>query len=395
MSTDRPLRLLNLNEHLILAGVSASALEIARRLRPLGVESEFYFHQADVPAALEEYRREFAVHTPRQGLLRSIIARGRYDLLVVRVRSVHFAIPAILSAGFDGPVVLAMHQAVASDPVHPRFDEVLAVAQAGARALNNPHGRPVSVILHGIDAGRFCPPNGQLVTCNEPQGEPDTLRWPAGEGPIVLWVGRIGDWMKGFPLFVALASAAVAQGRAMRFWAVHSDTFPCADELCASFGGRLTMTRGVPFARMPEVYRAVARSQGCLLLTSATECCPNIVLEAMSSGCAVVANRVGGVPELVEHDRTGLLFEPGTPLDALLGLVDRACEPRTWQRLSEAARGAIVERFDHAAVAERYAAFYRRLADDPKCRRPLTWRQRGVRLSLPVRERLGLKKGWI
>jgi glycosyltransferase involved in cell wall biosynthesis len=38
---------------------------------------------------------------------------------------------------------------------------------------------------------------------------------------------------------------------------------------------------------------------------------PNTVLEALMSGCLVVASNVGGIPEIVTHRRTGLLFECG------------------------------------------------------------------------------------
>jgi glycosyltransferase involved in cell wall biosynthesis len=48
-----------------------------------------------------------------------------------------------------------------------------------------------------------------------------------------------------------------------------------------------------------------------LVLPSHTEGMPNAVLEAMASGRPVIATRVGGVPELVEDGRTGLLVEAG------------------------------------------------------------------------------------
>jgi glycosyltransferase involved in cell wall biosynthesis len=49
------------------------------------------------------------------------------------------------------------------------------------------------------------------------------------------------------------------------------------------------------------------------LLSSHKEGLPRAIIEAMMVGLPVVATRVGGVPELVEHRRTGLLVSPGDP----------------------------------------------------------------------------------
>jgi glycosyltransferase involved in cell wall biosynthesis len=51
------------------------------------------------------------------------------------------------------------------------------------------------------------------------------------------------------------------------------------------------------------------------VLPSLSESFSNSLMEAMACGCAVVASRTGGNPELVEHGRTGLLFEPGDSAD--------------------------------------------------------------------------------
>ena len=48
-----------------------------------------------------------------------------------------------------------------------------------------------------------------------------------------------------------------------------------------------------------------------LILPTFYEPCANVVLEAMAAGVPVVASRVEGVPEAIEHGRNGLLVQPG------------------------------------------------------------------------------------
>jgi glycosyltransferase involved in cell wall biosynthesis len=47
------------------------------------------------------------------------------------------------------------------------------------------------------------------------------------------------------------------------------------------------------------------------VLPSYVECLPMGILEAMKAGLAVVATNVGGIPDQIVHEKTGLLFEPG------------------------------------------------------------------------------------
>jgi glycosyltransferase involved in cell wall biosynthesis len=66
-----------------------------------------------------------------------------------------------------------------------------------------------------------------------------------------------------------------------------------------------------------EAYETAWREAACLVLPSEWyEVRPMVIHEAMARGRAVVSTRLGTIPELVEHERTGLLVPPGDP-DAL------------------------------------------------------------------------------
>jgi glycosyltransferase involved in cell wall biosynthesis len=99
-----------------------------------------------------------------------------------------------------------------------------------------------------------------------------------------------------------------------------------------------------------------------LALTSQHEGTPLAVLEAMACGLPIVATNVGGVPELVCADESGVLVAPGDPAAvaaAVLALLD---DPRRRSALSAAARSRVIERFALRAQVVQTAALLRAVA---------------------------------
>jgi len=58
-----------------------------------------------------------------------------------------------------------------------------------------------------------------------------------------------------------------------------------------------------------EELAKIYASSDILLITSMSENCPNVVLEAMASGIVVIANAVGGIIELIENNVSGIMVE--------------------------------------------------------------------------------------
>jgi glycogen(starch) synthase len=117
--------------------------------------------------------------------------------------------------------------------------------------------------------------------------------------------------------------------------------------------GRITLAGFVDHAAVA----AVLASLDVLVLPSAYEEMGSVLTEGMASGLPVVASDVGGIPEVVRHEETGLLVPPGD-VEALAAALDRlAGEPRLRARLATGARGRATE-YAWPALAGRVAAVY-------------------------------------
>jgi glycosyltransferase involved in cell wall biosynthesis len=96
-----------------------------------------------------------------------------------------------------------------------------------------------------------------------------------------------------------------------------------------------------------------------LVLPTFEDNCPMVVLEAMAAGLPVAASRVGGVPDLVDHERDGLLFDPHNP-ETITEAVERLIADATLREaMGNRAREKAVESFHPRHIAEKHMEIYR------------------------------------
>lgn len=110
------------------------------------------------------------------------------------------------------------------------------------------------------------------------------------------------------------------------------------------------------------------RSLHLLVVPSQFEPFGRVVIEAMACGRPVVASRDGGIPEIIEHGRTGFLAEVGDHAGfarlALEVLRDRA----RWEAVGQAASDEVQRRFSIAAHTGRTLEIYREVLGQPPTR---------------------------
>ena len=88
-----------------------------------------------------------------------------------------------------------------------------------------------------------------------------------------------------------------------------------------------------------------------------------VLLEAMNSRIPVIASDAGGIVDIVEHEKTGLLVPPGDVF-ALAGAIRRlASDGPKAKALGEAGYRRLVERFSWDSIVDRWLAIYDQVLD--------------------------------
>lgn len=126
--------------------------------------------------------------------------------------------------------------------------------------------------------------------------------------PVILFAGRFYA-VKGFETFLDSIEILAKNGYDFKTLLVgRGNTESISKRLSSIMSSSNFSIRGlVKYSEMPEVFE----SSDILVVPSVYENCPTIILEAMSSGKIVVASRVGGIPEIIEDNYNGFLFEKG------------------------------------------------------------------------------------
>ncbi|MCL8207361.1 MAG: glycosyltransferase family 4 protein [Actinomycetia bacterium] len=203
----------------------------------------------------------------------------------------------------------------------------------------------VAVVPPGVDTRRF-----------GPRGPREALAQPAC---LLVGGGRpVKRSLEAVDLVAAVREAGVpaelvvlGPPRDPAYWA--------ALEAAAAVRPWLRTVPVVPFEAMPRWYRAAA----LVVNNSLVEGVSNALLEAMASGCAVLAHDIPGNRALVADGRTGVLFRDAAAFVA--AAVRLLQDPAARQALGRRARASVRRRFDARREADRFLALYARARTAP------------------------------
>jgi glycosyltransferase involved in cell wall biosynthesis len=217
------------------------------------------------------------------------------------------------------------------------------------------------LLANGIPPERIAliPSGIALDTPPPPEGSPLRARLDAPDGaPIVLTIATLADY-KDHPTLVD-AAARLRPREPMTRWAV-CGAGGLLEEIRADVARRGLAAR-LRYLGHVAGARGLLPEADVFCLSSKTEGLGTSVLDAMAAGVPVAATAGGGIPEMIEHEVTGLLAPVGDGA-ALAAAVDRLLDdPPLASRLAAAARERVRE-FDVERTIDRTVALYREVAD--------------------------------
>lgn len=118
---------------------------------------------------------------------------------------------------------------------------------------------------------------------------------------------------------------------------------------------RLEFAGKYPLERMAEAYDSL----DICVFPSLWENFPNVCLEAMSAGRAVIASSAGGMSEMLDHGRVGRLIPPGDAVSLARETISLLNAPAERIRLGGMARKRVLETYNETVIGEMMERIYR------------------------------------
>jgi glycosyltransferase involved in cell wall biosynthesis len=307
-------------------------LEIAREDRPDVIHAQHY------PSALIGLAIKHSLEIPLAVTIHTT-PKTHWDPLLVKTQAPYSVYHYLIKTDVDAFIA----------PSQAYRKQFLDIAQFKS-------SKRIHYIPHGIPIKRFCL-----------EKSTQTLLVPT-ESESIICPSRL-DTRKQLEVFIRACAIIHGSHPALKFWITgeprtEKQHYYCKELLKMAEDEGLSRDNDIRFRsvspdEMPSLYRGAA----ICVLPSDREGLGLVLLEAMASKTPVVATRTIGIDEVVKHEKTGLVFEPGEH-EELAEQINRLIEDKALRaRIVKNALRMVEDRYSSRLMAKRHLSVYKAIRE--------------------------------
>ncbi len=216
--------------------------------------------------------------------------------------------------------------------------------------------KPIRVIPMGVDLGLFSSSSASAASA--------IRKKYLVRGNLLLFVGRLAE-KKGVAYLVSAMAVVIKKFPDAKLVIVgDGPEKPSLQQQAQrlNLSGSVVFAGSVPNNELPAYYRAADAFilPSIVAKSGDTEGLGVVLLEAIAAGTPVIASDVGGIPDIVVHNKTGLLVGQKSPQELAAAISKLLGSSRLRKRLSSAAR-ARISFFSWGKVAEEFYFLFKKL----------------------------------
>ena len=201
------------------------------------------------------------------------------------------------------------------------------------------------LVYMGLELDNFLPKNADKIKENLNIGS---------QGKVVGYVGRL-DHIKGVQFFVEAARLCLAKNSSLKFILVGEGSLRKNLEKKVA---ECNLKDKIIFLGWRDDIADIMSILDILVLPSLNEAVGIVLIEAGSLGVPVVASNVGGIPEIIKDQQTGILVEPADPQAIAGAVLELLNDPQKMLAMSAAAKNQIKDRFKAAKMVQETLQIY-------------------------------------
>ena len=295
-------------------------------------------------------------HSSKAGILGRVAAKLASVPILVHTPHGH------VFYGYYGPVL--SHLFLLLERIWAKFtDRIVTLTEKGKQEhiqLKVATPEKFTIVPSGVQLENF-------LNVQEPSS---ALRQELGISSRDRIVGSVGRFVpiKGYRYFLEAAKEVLGQQSDVLFLLVGDG--PLEKELKA-FAEALGIAPRVVFAGYREDVAEMIALMDIFVLPSLNEGMGKVLVEAMAEGKPVVATKVGGVPELVSDNLTGILCPPKDSCAMAEAILKLLRDRELARRMGEEGRRRVYPRFDAKVMVEKIEGLYRELMRQKVAQRPI------------------------